>query len=358
MYNFPSYYTNSHYLNKYVSFISACSKHPLQSNTYYENHHIVPRSFGGSDDPTNIIPLTYRQHFIAHLLLAKAFPYTNIRNCLYYFIYGGKQGTIIKTSRAFEFAKMLAGIVDSSWVNDGINNYRLPLKIGLDLGYQAGRVSTEIWKNKIFVNDGTKNYRIDSNQLSDYLNQGYIKGQLKKYKCIHVTNGDINRAIPEDLLDSFLLENPQWFRGAITKSLYRQKDKIVRVSNGDFEKNVLKVDLEKYLSSGWTLGRSHRSKTSCAKASNQIYLNDQNKRVSDEDLEKYLELGWKLGVTDKQKQSNRTKTLGKIIIHHLEFNKEKRILLQDYQQFEVNGWRKGRHPNSIRAIAAKRSEKA
>ena len=358
MYNFPSYRTNSHYYNKYVSFISSCAKQPIELSNYYENHHIVPKSFGGSDDSTNLVLLTYRQHFIAHLLLAKAFPDTNIRSCLYYFIYGGKQGTIIKTSRAFEFAKMLAGIIDSSWFNDGLNNYRLPLKIGLDLGYRPGRVSTDVWKNKLYVNDGTKNYRINSNQITKYLDNGYTKGQLKRYKCIPVTNGDINKSVPEDLLDSFLTENTQWFRGAVTKSPYREKGKIVRVSNGEFEKNVLKVDLEKYINSGWKLGRSNRSKTSCSKASNQIYLNDQNKRVSDEDLEKYLNLGWKLGLPDKQRLANRTKTLGKIIIHHLELNKEKRILDIDLFEFERNGWTRGRHPKTIKAIAAKRLEKA
>ncbi len=38
---------------------------------YYEKHHIVPRSLGGSNDPDNLILLTAREHFIAHLLLPK-----------------------------------------------------------------------------------------------------------------------------------------------------------------------------------------------------------------------------------------------------------------------------------------------
>lgn len=36
---------------------------------YGENHHIIPRCFGGSDDKDNIAKLTAREHFIAHLLL-------------------------------------------------------------------------------------------------------------------------------------------------------------------------------------------------------------------------------------------------------------------------------------------------
>ena len=38
---------------------------------YSESHHILPRALGGSDDPINIVRLTAKEHFIAHLLLAK-----------------------------------------------------------------------------------------------------------------------------------------------------------------------------------------------------------------------------------------------------------------------------------------------
>lgn len=38
---------------------------------YVENHHVIPRSLGGSDDVDNLAPLTAREHWIAHLLLHK-----------------------------------------------------------------------------------------------------------------------------------------------------------------------------------------------------------------------------------------------------------------------------------------------
>ena len=38
---------------------------------YSETHHILPRSLGGSDDPTNLVKLTAREHFICHVLLTK-----------------------------------------------------------------------------------------------------------------------------------------------------------------------------------------------------------------------------------------------------------------------------------------------
>lgn len=48
---------------------------------YMERHHIVPKSFGGGNDPANLIDLTPEDHFFAHLLLAR--------------IHGGKMGSAL-----------------------------------------------------------------------------------------------------------------------------------------------------------------------------------------------------------------------------------------------------------------------
>ena len=38
---------------------------------YTEQHHIVPKSFGGSNSRTNLVRLTAREHFLCHYLLCK-----------------------------------------------------------------------------------------------------------------------------------------------------------------------------------------------------------------------------------------------------------------------------------------------
>ena len=38
---------------------------------YVERHHIVPRCLGGSNAKSNIVELTGREHFVAHMLLAR-----------------------------------------------------------------------------------------------------------------------------------------------------------------------------------------------------------------------------------------------------------------------------------------------
>lgn len=40
---------------------------------YTEVHHILPRSLGGSDDKSNLVALSAREHFICHLLLTKMY---------------------------------------------------------------------------------------------------------------------------------------------------------------------------------------------------------------------------------------------------------------------------------------------
>lgn len=58
------------YQRIYDSLISFRKKNELTTG-YYERHHILPRSLGGKDDDENLVKLTAREHFIAHLLLAR-----------------------------------------------------------------------------------------------------------------------------------------------------------------------------------------------------------------------------------------------------------------------------------------------
>ena len=42
-----------------------------EDDAYYERHHIIPRSMGGADTDDNLVYLTGKEHYIAHLLLTK-----------------------------------------------------------------------------------------------------------------------------------------------------------------------------------------------------------------------------------------------------------------------------------------------
>lgn len=73
---------------------------------YMERHHIVPRSLGGSDDITNLVSLTAREHYLCHWLLAK---YTNNKKMWLAFsmmsVYSDKHQRI-KNGRMFERSRI------------------------------------------------------------------------------------------------------------------------------------------------------------------------------------------------------------------------------------------------------------
>lgn len=48
-----------------------------------ERHHIIPKSLGGLDDASNIVKLSYREHFLCHLLLTKMTQGENKRKMIY-----------------------------------------------------------------------------------------------------------------------------------------------------------------------------------------------------------------------------------------------------------------------------------
>lgn len=41
---------------------------------YCEKHHIFPKCLGGDNSKSNLVHLTYREHFVAHMLLNKLYP--------------------------------------------------------------------------------------------------------------------------------------------------------------------------------------------------------------------------------------------------------------------------------------------
>ena len=62
-------YLHNKYTKWYNSIISNAKSRVI--NGYTEKHHIIPKSFGGSNKKENLVSLTAREHFICHLLLTK-----------------------------------------------------------------------------------------------------------------------------------------------------------------------------------------------------------------------------------------------------------------------------------------------
>ena len=59
------------YARIYREFVADRLRKQPEAPTYFERHHILPRSLGGGNEPENLIRLTPEDHLFAHLLLAK-----------------------------------------------------------------------------------------------------------------------------------------------------------------------------------------------------------------------------------------------------------------------------------------------
>lgn len=58
----------------YCALISKRLRNPItKAECYAEKHHIIPKSEGGLDEPDNLVNLTAREHYVAHLLLARIY---------------------------------------------------------------------------------------------------------------------------------------------------------------------------------------------------------------------------------------------------------------------------------------------
>lgn len=60
------------YFKQYQKLVDKRNTTVLESD--YEVHHIVPRCMGGSDDQSNLVKLSYREHLIAHMFLTRMYP--------------------------------------------------------------------------------------------------------------------------------------------------------------------------------------------------------------------------------------------------------------------------------------------
>lgn len=62
-----------HHKKRYDRFIESL-KNRENFLDVYEVHHIIPKCLGGTDDNDNLIKLTPREHFLAHLMLHRIYP--------------------------------------------------------------------------------------------------------------------------------------------------------------------------------------------------------------------------------------------------------------------------------------------
>ena len=95
------------YTRWYKSIVENASKRQLNEDVYSEEHHIIPKSLGGTDDIDNLVNLTGREHFIIHWLLTKMVNDLHVGKMwnAFFMMHIGRD-FIKKNSRTYELAKL------------------------------------------------------------------------------------------------------------------------------------------------------------------------------------------------------------------------------------------------------------
>lgn len=112
---------------------------------YYENHHIIPKSLGGSNKKNNLVLLTAREHFLIHWLLHEIYPENKFLTLAFNLMCvceNNKQKNRYKpSSRIIEYSKIKASIAQKGFkhTQESIEKIRISSK---------GRIPSEEVKKK------------------------------------------------------------------------------------------------------------------------------------------------------------------------------------------------------------------
>lgn len=158
------------YLKRYVKLMRRALTTPT-TNPYTEKHHIFPTSIFGDNDFT--VTLSYREHFIAHWLLYRAFinrygiqhgNTIKMGMAVHRMVFASKNKEVVHTSRMFEVARMACVLSKTGIARQdmkgkryfgateevaraGIEKMRLK-KTGMKIDYPQGRKSPPCSKEK------------------------------------------------------------------------------------------------------------------------------------------------------------------------------------------------------------------
>ena len=64
-------YLQNKYTSWYYDIVHNAKSRTLPNDVYFEKHHIIPVSLGGSNNKENIVKLTAKEHYVCHRLLTK-----------------------------------------------------------------------------------------------------------------------------------------------------------------------------------------------------------------------------------------------------------------------------------------------
>lgn len=201
-------------------------------NGMIETHHVIPKACHGTNDLDNLVNLTLREHYIAHVLLMKIHAVDE---------YSKSMATAWQSmcrkmkllnlpyakinSRLFEALRIQANksMCGTIWINDGKQNLRIKSNT-IPNGFSKGLISS----GKIWINDGT----IEMYEYENQIPSGFTKGRLK-HIITKLTSGDpsckgtifINNGIETKRISKTLPIPDGYVKGRIVTDKMRQHNR-------------------------------------------------------------------------------------------------------------------------------------
>lgn len=155
-------------------------------------------------------------------------------------------------------------------------------------------------KNQIWITDGSRQKRINKEELSKYTETGWTKGVIQKTNKgrVRINNGIIEKIIDKTAVNSYI--NDGWSIGSLYIPGMLNKMNIHR----DTENKIInKADLASYIKMGWSIGKYSETKPQYNLGKIAVYKDGVTRMIYKNDLQKYLKLGWSKGCFKKIKSS-------------------------------------------------------
>lgn len=215
----------------------------------YENHHIIPKCLGGTDNQINMVLLTPREHFIVHLLLIRMVSEKDIYKMISAI---ARFSNAANSSRTYNIIRLYMSNYSKGkynyaygrkWAHDTntkeiyfiksseIDNKNCNIKLGLP--YQRGG-----HRGTVAINNGAKETYVPKFDVRAYTNAGWQIGRLNAPKTDHMKKMTERRHTQE--LDR---EHASKLRGRVAIR-HKESGKVLKVH---------KHELDDYLNSDYII---------------------------------------------------------------------------------------------------------
>jgi len=333
---------NHHYLNRYYKLITIFKKRNLIKDIGLENHHIIPRSFSGTNKKENMVYCKFKEHYILHHLLWKAFPNTGMTHAFMMMNCVRTEKSKI-TAKVYEqlrseFSKNHSKKIKGTKLSkEACKNISLGKKGKLKTKEECQRMS-ESRTGTIYINNGIIQKRVKKEcyeeVYSDW-NVGYLNKRIySKESCenlaknnrgkIYINNSIITKKIYPQQMQEYLTQG--WTIGRLpiteeTRQKYSKAKQGIIIINNGIEQIRIKKECYEELYSDWTRGKlkkieysqetrdkmsksqkgKKRTEESKIKQANiqkgKIVINNEVyiKRIHPDKLQSYLDNGWHIG---------------------------------------------------------------